>query len=89
MHFNLCENTYSKCKQQNEKSGDDDFANIVLPDGTCHRLTSDDMDDSTASYIDSTNPDYGIRLQFETNEQCNSTHNYGVTVDIRCSDDVF
>lgn len=89
MNVNFCSNTYNKCKNPGERWGDDDFANIIFPNGTCHRLTSDDMDDSTASYIDPLNPDYGLRLHFESSAKCNSTHNYALTVDVRCEDDVF
>ena len=49
------------------------------------------MDDSKASFIDSNNPEYGMRLHFQSNEVCNATtgENYAFTFDIRCDDDVF
>lgn len=58
-----------------------------MGDGTCHSLSEDDMDEATPSYIDPKAPDYGIRLQFTSEEACNSTMNYGFTLDIRCDDD--
>ena len=68
--MNLCSNTYHKCALDSEGkgNGDDDFANIVFPNGTCHRITQDDMDESTSEYIDPKQPEYGIRITFLSEE---------------------
>jgi hypothetical protein len=46
------------------------------------------MDDSTATMIDTSKPDSGLKLHFESNEKCNATHNYAFTIEIKCLDDV-
>ena len=91
LNFNMCSNTYHQCHLKNESyfGFDQDFANIVLPNGQCHRLTPDDMDDGSAALIDKGNPEYGLRLKFTSNEICNGTQKYGLIVDIRCQDDAF
>jgi hypothetical protein len=75
LNFNLCSNTNTKCTLASESkgSGDDDFANMVFADGNCHRLTEDDMDESVASYINAEDPEYGLRLQFTSEENCTDT----------------
>ena len=84
--MNLCSNTYHKCDLASEGkgNGDDDFANIVFPNGTCHRITQDDMDESVAEYIDPKAPEYGIRMTFVSEEQCNEKEKYSMTLDIKC-----
>jgi len=87
LNFNLCSNTNTPCTLANESSGDEDFANIFnQADGSCHRLTEDDMDESVASYIDPQNPQYGLRLVFTSQENCTENEMYGFTLDIRCDE---
>lgn len=88
--FNLCSNTKRKCLLPTEGAddGDDDFGNVQYSNGTCHRLSEDDMDESLASYIDPQVPDYGVRLKFTSTEVCQGTEFYGYTLDIRCDKDV-
>ena len=82
INFNMCTNIKKSCH-------DDSFASIVEPDGSCHRLTSDDMDDSDAEFIDKKNPEAGMRILFDSKEKCNDTDWYTFTFDIKCDDDVY
>lgn len=56
---------------------------------SCHHLTLDDMDDGSVSYLDSSNKDSGIVLNFKSDEVCNETtkEKYGLTLQIGCADE--
>ena len=86
MNFNLCSNTNRKCNLTNGDL-DDDFANIQGNDGKCHRLSEDDMDESTSKLIDDDKPEVGLRLVFESEEDCTKDQKYGFVLDIRCDEE--
>ena len=85
--FNLCSNTNRECKLATETEADEAFAVVVLPDGKCHRLTQDDMDESVASYLDKNVAEAGLSLNYESEENCDDKQNYGFTIDIKCDED--
>ena len=59
-----------------------------MADGSCKRLSQDDMDESEARYIDPNSPETGISLTFLSEDKCNDTDFYTLSVDIKCDKDV-
>lgn len=59
-----------------------------MADGTCKRLTQDDMDESIATYLDQATPANGISLTFLGEDMCNATDTFTLTVEIKCDQEV-
>lgn len=45
------------------------------------------MDEGKAKLIDEDKPEVGLRLIFESEEECTKDQNYGFTIDIRCDEE--
>ncbi len=61
--FNLCKNTNTKCTPGDKEVHD--FAHLHS-NSTCQEITTSEMDDAEAYYLDKNNVDAGLSLVWET-----------------------